>query len=304
MHLEETKKVIKAIFSKLGFVLLILLIIIIFIGAVIVALLKSDISASAFSGDYSDYVNLGDYIIKVDEEGAMPALTKEQLKTAINKCYSGQARNNCLSVLDDLISVQNKYKVNAAFMIAVAQKESTCGTGWDAINPNSHNWFSILYGSKWNGASGKTCTGGVGTWCWYDSFNEAVQKYGIYMTEHDYFYFSHGEYTVTQIAPHFAGAEWERGVKGYLDDLYSAVAESLPQDSGTQNNGKYTYRGHTYTLFNQNNYTYPFGVGRTISSSGCGVTSIAICVSGFKKGEDPISITKHCHEQKRIYIYI
>ena len=194
MHLEEAKKVIKSLLSKFGYVLVMLFIIIIFIGSVIVAFVKSGISASAFSGDYYDYVNLGDYIIKVDEEGAMPALTKEQLKTAINKCYSGQARNNCLSVLDDLISVQSKYKVNAAFMVAVAQKESTCGTGWQAIDPNSHNWFSILYGSKWNGASGKTCTGGVGTWCWYDSFNEAVQKYNSGLIDETTFTISEKSY--------------------------------------------------------------------------------------------------------------
>ena len=119
----------KEIFKKLLLGFSIIGIIIVFFGAIIVAFLKSDLVASAYSGNYSDYVNLGDYIVKTDEEGAMPALTKQQLKIAIEKCYSGEMKTNCLSVIDDLISVQNKYKVNAAFMVAVAQKESTCGTG-------------------------------------------------------------------------------------------------------------------------------------------------------------------------------
>ena len=61
MHLEEAKKVIKSLLSKFGYVLVMLFIIIIFIGSVIVAFVKSGISASAFSGDYYDYVNLHFY---------------------------------------------------------------------------------------------------------------------------------------------------------------------------------------------------------------------------------------------------
>lgn len=264
----DFKKGMKEIFKKLLLGFSIIGIIIVFFGAIIVAFLKSDLVASAYSGNYSDYVNLGDYIVKTDEEGAMPALTKQQLKIAIEKCYSGEMKTNCLSVIDDLISVQNKYKVNAAFMVAVAQKESTCGTGWQAIDPNSHNWFSILYGAKWNGASGKTCTGGVGTWCWYDSYNEAVQKYGIYMTQHDYFYFAHGEYSVGQIAPHFAGEEWEKGVKRYIDNIYSAVAETIPMRTNVKGQQIVKKAAEIMQYMMDNNYYYANGNAVPLSKNG------------------------------------
>ena len=87
---------------------------------------KSSSGSSSYdSGDWSSYTDLGEYIVKTDESGAMPPLTKQQLKNAIDKCYTGQAHENYISELDSFISMQNKYKVNAAFAVCVAQTEST-----------------------------------------------------------------------------------------------------------------------------------------------------------------------------------
>lgn len=295
----DFKKGMKEIFKKLLLGFSIIGIIIVFFGAIIVAFLKSDLVASAYSGNYSDYVNLGDYIVKTDEEGAMPALTKQQLKIAIQKAgFSEKMKAHYIDWSDAIIEIQSKYKINAAFTVAVIQNEHGGGgpggdINWGSIPANTYNIFSISKAS--------------GGWVSYSSYEDAIKSGFGNLIAKDGPYFSEGRYSVEKIKDRYDDnpvEQWDTHIKNTIDSLYSAVAETLPSDSGSQNNGKYTYRGHTYTLFNQNNYSYPFGVGKTISSSGCGVTSIAICVSGFKKGEDPVSITKHCHEQKRIYIYI
>ena len=97
------------------------------IGGVLGGLADSSSStgSSSYSGDWSNYTDLGEYIVKTDESGAMPPLTKQQLKNAIDKCYSGEAHKNYISQLDSFISMQNKYKLNAAFAVCVAQTEST-----------------------------------------------------------------------------------------------------------------------------------------------------------------------------------
>lgn len=64
--------------------------------------------------------------------------------------------------------------------------------------------------------------------------------------------------------------------------------------SGTYSNGIYIYAGRTYTLFKQGNYGNVPYAGGSIADSGCGVTSVAICVSGFKSGQDPASIANNC----------
>lgn len=259
------------------------------VGAIIGGIVESGTSTSAYSGDWSSYTDLGDYIVKIDEAGAMPALTKEQLKTAIDKCFTGDEHDNYISVLDTFISVQNEYKVNAAFMVAVAKKESTGGTNWASIDKNSHNWFSVSFNSKYNGSSGKSCSGGGYTWCWYDSFKEATEKFGYYISDNDSYYFKTGEITVDAISPHFAGDEWAKGVKNYLDTIYATVAP----EGGSFNGDVYKNAGKTYKLFNQHNYQDSFA-GGTIDQRGCGVTSVAIIVSAYKDGETPPSIAKSC----------
>ena len=259
-------------------------------------------SSATYSGSYSDYVNLGDYIVKTDEEDAMPALSKSQLETAIKACYSGQGQKNMLSVLDDLISVQSNDKVNAAFMVAITQVESSGGTAWDAIDSSTYNWMSVSWGSLWNGDSGKTYTTHH-VWCCYSSFNEAIKKFGVYMTQSDY-YFKNNRFNVDDISVPYCDSNWATSVKREIDKMYSAVAETIPQttadstSTGRFENGKYTFGSRTYTVFNQHNYMDFFGYNsngaRTINSAGCGATAIATCLSGFKSGETPSTITKHC----------
>ena len=123
----------------------ILVIGIVFIVALIISFFDAAISANAssYSGNLSDYTNLGEYIIKTDEANAIIPLSKSQLKTAIDKVYSGQSHDNYIDNLDAFIEIQDKYKVNAAFAVAVAQTESSGGTNWDFISPSTYNWYSI-----------------------------------------------------------------------------------------------------------------------------------------------------------------
>ena len=53
------------------------------------------------------------------------------------------------------------------------------------------------------------------------------------------------------------------------------------------NNGRYTFH-----IENQNDYGDSYD-GGNIADSGCGLTSLAICVSGWVKGENPSTILKH-----------
>ena len=82
------------------------------IGAVIGLFTVFAAKASSLSGDYSSYTDLGDYIIKTDEKGAIPTLSIDQLKQAVDSCYSGKAHDNYISELDGFIEMQKKHKVN------------------------------------------------------------------------------------------------------------------------------------------------------------------------------------------------
>ena len=136
--MEDAKKLIKDIISKFLFIFAGIFLTIALIGAIIAAFIKAD-SASAYSGNYSDYVNLGDYIVKTDDPGAMPALTKQQLEYGIKANYSGQIKDNLLSWVNAFIKIQDKYKINAAFTVAVSIAESSAGTNWDLIASSTNN---------------------------------------------------------------------------------------------------------------------------------------------------------------------
>ena len=269
--------------------------VVIIIGGIAMGLADSGGTTTAYAdgASYSDYVNLGDYIVKTDEEGAIPALSKGQMETAIKSCYSGQAQKNMLSVMNELMSVQSNDKVNAAFMIAITQVESSGGTAWDAIDSSTHNWMSVSWGSQWNGDSGKTYTTHH-VWCCYESFNEAIKKFGVYMTQSPY-YFQNNRINVDDISVPYCDSNWATSVKKELDKMYAAVAETLPQDSGSFSGDTYEYKGHTYKLYKQGNYNTPFGgSGKTIATSGCGCVSISICLSGYGINVDPPSLTQTC----------
>lgn len=253
------------------------------VGAIIGGIVESGTSTSAYSGDWSSYTDLGDYIVKIDEAGAMPALTKSELKEAIDKCYTGKAHDNYISELDSFISMQSKYKVNAAFAVCVAQTESTGGTGWDLIDSSTYNWYSIQ-GSAGGGYVDRNGT----SWNKYSSFSDANDGFGSLISEN---YFPTGKISVETVGVMYCNppTQWSNSVKLLLDKMYATVAP----EGGSFNGDVYKNAGKTYKLFNQHNYQDSFA-GGTIDQRGCGVTSVAIIVSAYKDGETPPSIAKSC----------
>ena len=138
--------------------------------------------------DFSDLTSVG-LKVKVGETGAPEALTKQQIEEIISKRFSGEAYNNLMSAIDAFMEIQNRYHVNAVFAIAVAQKESSCGVNWAAIDPSTHNWYSIR--GDYNGNS-------IDGWRKYPSFKEAVNDFGKLIGTSSY-YFGGGNITIGNI---------------------------------------------------------------------------------------------------------
>lgn len=163
--------------------------------------------------------------VKINEEGALSPLNRQQLQQIINKRFSGKARDNLLNSLDSFINIQNKYNVNAVFAIAVVQKESSCGTNWDAIDSSTYNWYSIK--GEYNGNS-------YNGWKKYPSFTVAVEDFGkLIGTSSNYF--AGGNITINSIATSYCppGGEWAKSVSQYVKEMYESIGVTV---SGTDGN--------------------------------------------------------------------
>lgn len=287
---------LKELLKKGALIMIAVILTVALIGGIFSAFIASaDSSPSSYNGDYEDYVNLGEYIVKTDEDGAMPALTKEQVKYAIEKCYSGQMKENFMSMLDSYIFIQDNYKVNAAFPIAVSIAESSGGTNWDYIDSSTNNIYSI------QGKIGGGYQDRNGTW-WnvYTSMSDATEKFGELISNN---YFTQGKITVSTVGTIYCNppTAWVNMITPELDKIYSTIAETIPQngDDGTtaENGDGYdqTFKsssGKTYKLYIQNRYSnVPYGNG-TVSSDGCGPTSAAIVLSGFGKNDTPATVAR------------
>lgn len=135
--------------------------------------------------------------------------------------FDGQREANLLSVLDDLMYIQENNGVNAVFAIAVFNTESGCGTGWDLINSSTHNWQSV---HRWGGgvATGSYTDRNGTTWASFDSFNQATRDFGIYISTHSA-YFRSGSYSVFSIAPTYCNEAWGTTVAGYMEQFLAGV---------------------------------------------------------------------------------
>ncbi len=232
------------------------------------------------------------YVVKTDESGALPALTKEQLEKAIIARYKNtQQKENLLNCLDGFIEIQNKYNVNAALAVAIVQNESSCGTNFYENNPkayiskNTYNWMSLKYwtetsGTKWEDRKGTT-------WCSYNSFNDAILDLGAYLSQR---HFAEGRVTIEDIAVKYCDEKWGETVATYLKEIYDAAGISIGGISveGDQTQGYtsiYTSTsGKVYKEYKQNLGSYankPIFGNKTIASHGCGITSVCIVLSGY-----------------------
>ena len=175
--------------------------------------------------DFSDLTSVG-LKVKVGETGAPEALTKQQIEEIISKRFSGEAYNNLMSAIDAFMEIQNRYHVNAVFAIAVAQKESSCGVNWAAIDPSTHNWYSIR--GDYNGNS-------IDGWRKYPSFKEAVNDFGKLIGTSSY-YFGGGNITIGNIGKSYCppGDEWSRGVSQFVKELYESLGITIYAVGGNE----------------------------------------------------------------------
>lgn len=175
--------------------------------------------------DFSDLTSVG-LKVKVGETGAPEALTKQQIEEIISKRFSGEAYNNLMSAIDAFMEIQNRYNVNAVFAIAVAQKESSCGVNWAAIDPSTHNWYSIR--GDYNGNS-------IDGWRKYPSFKEAVNDFGKLIGTSSY-YFGGGNITIGNIGKSYCppGDEWSRGVSQFVKEMYESIGITIYAVGGNE----------------------------------------------------------------------
>lgn len=175
--------------------------------------------------DFSDLTSVG-LKVKVGETGAPEALTKQQIEEIISKRFSGEAYNNLMRAIDAFMEIQNRYHVNAVFAIAVAQKESSCGVNWAAIDPSTHNWYSIR--GDYNGNS-------IDGWRKYPSFKEAVNDFGKLIGTSSY-YFGGGNITIGNIGKSYCppGDEWSRGVSQFVKEMYESIGITIYAVGGNE----------------------------------------------------------------------
>ena len=148
-------------------------IIISLISAVLLGTLLGIVGMTAITGasgnsnsnsalDISSVEN-SNFIVKTDENGALPTLSKEQLIKACDS-LSGEQKSNALSFVNAVKSAEDKYKVNAVFSLSVFRKENGLATNKSGILGHGTYNIGSLKGS-YNGNS-------YGEWRKYNNYTE------------------------------------------------------------------------------------------------------------------------------------
>lgn len=238
---------------------------------------------------------VGGYIVDTTKSSENLVLDAKQLETAIEKwAGSGTKRKNLDSVgANKFIELQNKYNVNAVFAIAVFQQENGCGANKDAklIKNNTNNWGSVkgsYNGNSWTDASGNT-------WCVYPSYTEATEAFMKLIKNN---YFSEGKISVESISEKYCPSSktWAPGVTAIMTEIYKDAGVNVSeQKSVTGGNGyttTYTNQfGREFKEYKQNGAPYSnnriYDSESTVSTAGCGVTSVAIVASGYGINKNP-----------------
>lgn len=177
-------------------------------------------------GEFTSTIGMkGSLVVKLDEQQALKELSKDEIKNVIENYFTVKnTRNNFLEVIDSLVKVQEQYKVNAVFIMAIIQKESSGGTGWNLIDESTYNWASIK-GSY----NGKSYTDRNGTnWRKYNSFSEATEDLGKLIGESGP-YFSENRYTIEEIGEKYCQPpeEWINKISTYVIDMYESIGETV-----------------------------------------------------------------------------
>lgn len=236
------------------------------------------------SDDEYSQLNVDDLIVKTDEPNALRAVSKDELIAVISSSFSGNERTNALSLVDTLIDCQNKYKVNAIFILAVAHQESSIGTA-NTSHVKNNNWLSWSLGTNYASPQDnvKIVMGNIAT--------------GLN-------YFTQGKITIKDIGYTFCpnttdyptqGDGWVLGVTSWVKKMYSALGKNIDSTGANTDvtTDTYTVDGKTYSNYKQDsgsswsNNTY---AGGTMKDSGCSITAIAIVLTGYGNNVTPETI--------------
>ena len=233
--------------------------------------LKTDGSVTGAPGEVASGITVQttgkDFVIATDAANAANVLDEAGLTAAISNSDMGsQAKQNVLSVVPDLVRLQNTYKVNALFLIAAARTESGCGTGWDLIDPSTYNWLSV----KGTANGGYIDRNGT-SWNKYSSYAEASEAWFKLISNSGGSYFGSGKYSVKQIAPIYCGTSWGETVCRYMEQFYGyAGASTERQVAAIQNTSveaspsqsKTNISGWGWLVQNQNINAYYYAHGK------------------------------------------
>ena len=231
--------------------------------------------------DSEDEINVEDIIVKTDEPGAAPEVTREELITIINAAYksSESMKSNALSLVDTLMSGQDNCKVNPVFILALVCQETSVGTANTSYVRTDHNWPSYNLGQKYSSGA--------------DSVSTAIN--GIAFGSH---YFTQGKYNIKSIGYTYCpntddypnqGDNWVQKVTSRVKYYYSLIGQEVGDDGDGTYVGTYTSKVNerTYKIYRQQDYpNTKYGSG-TISSKGCGLTSDSIVLSAYGKNYTP-----------------
>ncbi len=231
--------------------------------------------------DSEDEINVEDIIVKTDEPGAAPEVTREELITIINAAYksSESMKSNALSLVDTLMSGQDNCKVNPVFILAIVCQETSVGTANTSYVRTDHNWPSYNLGQKYSSGA--------------DSVSTAIN--GIAFGSH---YFTQGKYNIKSIGYTYCpntddypnqGDNWVQKVTSRVKYYYSLIGQEVGDDGDGTYVGTYTSKVNerTYKIYRQQDYpNTKYGSG-TISSKGCGLTSDCIALSAYGKDYTP-----------------
>lgn len=263
----------------------------------------------------SMFASEDDLIVNTDYMPEIVISNRSKLEEAIKTTYSGKTQENYLSVIDELLTIQNTYNVNAAFALAVFQIESTGGTNWGYISPETYNWQSV---HNWSGSTrskGGTLTkqvGGTVMWATFISFNEATLDFGEYISTHSA-YFQSGNYTIKSISTSYCNETWAINVNNEMKkilqnagiDVEKAIEEHNKNASVGENTGEITGVGHltgkkgegywnsyqrgtrTFKLYYQNYLKSSTGKDWGVTTGLCYCTSHAISESGLGGTQTP-----------------
>lgn len=264
-----------------------------------------DVDSMEFSQNYEDALN---YDININHSNSMKVLSESELNKIIEKSdVSDRGKENMKSVTADLVKYQEKYGVNAVFVMAIIRAESGWGIGWDLISPTTYNWASI----RGNLNGGYIDRNGQ-SWNNYNSYSEASEAVFKLIAESGY-YFGAQKYTVKEVCKVMNDNEiYGKIVAKYISEYYGYISDTQSDNNDSNNysdtpyvrndtnqirktgiEGYYKNGDKQFTVYAQG-YNDVWGSmpywNSDYANSAAGITSVATILSGFGVNKNPVDV--------------